>query len=77
MTRLSLLSVAIAAGLASPLAVHAQAAAPAASSAPAAQADKSDLDEALAAAEGGADARAYLFLPFDLLRGDLGQVQLA
>lgn len=45
MTRLSLLSVAIAAGLASPLAVHAQTAAPAASSAPAAQADKSDLDK--------------------------------
>ena len=30
--------------------------------------------EALAAAEGGADARAYLFLPFNLLRGDLGSL---
>ena len=30
--------------------------------------------KALAPAEGGADARAYLFLPFDLPRGDLGSL---
>ncbi|MBS0199728.1 MAG: TonB-dependent receptor [Proteobacteria bacterium] len=45
MTRLSLLSVAIAASLATPLAAFAQTAAPATAATPAAQTDKSDLDK--------------------------------